>query len=83
MDILSKEDFLSWAEECNWLCAGETATHAGRQVTYITPAGNFIYAIYNLKGDLQQLAFPIVQPQPTPGMQRPFLDLRGGAGSPG
>lgn len=78
MEPLIKETFLSYAEECNWLLFGEISTPTGRQAQYVTPAGNFIYAVYNLKGDLLGLAMPVLQqPQQPPNLQRGFIDPRG------
>lgn len=61
-DIVSKEDFLSWVKKRNWLEVGEMPTPTGRQVTYLSPAGNFIFAIYDITGKLVQIAFPAMQP---------------------
>lgn len=78
MEILTKEAFLAWAKKCNWLYVGEIAAPEGRRVTYVTPAGNFIYASYGIDGKLLQLAMPVVQPQPQ-SLPRSFLDPRVGS----
>jgi len=85
VEALTKETFLSYAEACNWLCVGEMATPTGRIATYVTPTGNFVYAIYNLKGDLAGLAMPpaIQQPQQSSKLPRGFMDPRGGGQFPG
>jgi len=83
MEALTKETFLSYAEACNWLCVGEMSTPAGRRVTYVTPAGNFVFAIYNLKGELGQLAMPAIQQQPPSNVPRGLMDPRGGGQFPG
>jgi len=84
MEPPTKETFLSYAEECNWLFVGEISTPTGRQATYVTPAGHFVFAIYNLKGDLAGLAMPAIQqPQQHSNLQRGFMDPRGGGQFPG
>lgn len=66
MEKVTKEIFKKWIQECNWLKVNETATPNGRQDTFLTPAGNFVAAIYDLKGDLLQVAM-LGPAQPPPG----------------
>jgi hypothetical protein len=78
---LTKEEFLKWAEDNHWLKTIENPTPNGRQDTYMTPAGSLAIAIYDIKGELQNvgaLVFtpPAQGPQPT---KFPF-DISGGMG---
>lgn len=82
MDKIKKEDFEKWVEEGKWLQISEAATPKGRQVSYLTPAGNFIIAIFNINGELEQVIKPMpAAPQAMPMRQFPS-DLRGGAQHP-
>jgi hypothetical protein len=78
---LTKEEFLKWVEKHDWLLVNEIPTPNGRQDIFTTPSGSFIVAIYDLKGDLQNVVPLIVMPAPPPSPlgRLPGLDLRGGS----
>lgn len=61
MDAPTKETFVTYAKKCKWLYAGEVPTPEGRRHTYVTPAGNFVFAIYDIGGELMMLAMPAPQ----------------------
>lgn len=82
--LISKEDFNKWIEKYDWLSTAKVTTPTGgHQIIYVTPAGHFVIAIYNLKGDLENIAQPVtIIPTSMPMRQGPGLDLLGGSHSP-
>ena len=82
MEKIKKEDFEKWVKESKWLLISEVATPNGRQITYLSPAGQITIAIYNLNGDLQ-IAQPMPVPMPVPVPRGPSpLDFLGGSQFP-
>lgn len=83
MDKITREIFETWAKGSNWLKINEVGTHNGPQISYITPSGEIVYALYNLTGELQQL----IKPMPAPPQAKPVkgfpIDFRGGGPYPG
>lgn len=58
-----REKFIEWAEKANWLPVGETMTMNGRQVQYITPSGNILLAVFDLKGKFFGIAQVVTETQ--------------------
>jgi hypothetical protein len=87
MEKIKKAEFEEWVKGCNWLRINEVGTPNGQQDTYLTPAGEFAIAQYNLSGELQQIVKPMPAPPQASRMGRFPLDFRGGgqfpSGSPG
>jgi hypothetical protein len=77
MEKLTKEAFGQWVKDNNWLQIDERSTPNGRQVIYLSPAGQVTIAIHTLSGDLQ-IAQPMPVPMPTPRGPSP-LDFLGGS----
>ena len=74
----TKEEFLKWAEDNHWLKTNENPTTNGRQDVYMTPAGNVAIAVYDIKGELQNVGALVFTP-PAQGRPPTFpLDLGGG-----
>ncbi len=81
--LISKEDFKKWIEKYDWLWIAKIATPTGHQFIYVTPEGHFVIAIYNLKGDLENILQPVtIMPTSMPMRQGPGLDLLGGSHRP-
>jgi hypothetical protein len=77
--LISKEDLSKYVEEHKWLAIAKVPIPTGHQLIYVTPAGHFVIAIYNLKGDLENIAPPVtIIPTSVPTMGRSPLDFRGG-----
>jgi hypothetical protein len=78
---LTKEEFLKWAEENHWLKTNENPNTNGRLDIYMTPAGNCAAAIYDIKGELQQVQPVVLIPPPPPtkfpGKFPGLMELRG------
>jgi hypothetical protein len=64
MEKLTKEAFEQWVKDNKWLQISEGSTPNGRQVIYLSPAGQVTIAIHTLSGDLQ-IAQPMPVPMPT------------------
>lgn len=81
--LISKEDLSKYVEEYKWLAIVKVPMPTGHQIIYLTPAGHFIIAMYNLKGDLENVAPPVtVIPMSMPMRQGSGLDLLGGSHQP-
>ena len=76
MITVRKEELESWVKKQKWLFFQELPTPTGRQKWYITPAGSFIIAVYDLKGEILQIAQPIFMQQPAP-TNLGALDIKG------
>jgi hypothetical protein len=63
MPILPKKQFEDWVKKQEWLKISETDTTRGRQHTYLTPAGQFLFALYDIKGELMELGQPVMMPR--------------------
>jgi len=74
MITVRKEELESWVKKQKWLFFQELPTPTGRQKWYITPAGSFIIAVYDLKGEILQILQPVFMQQPAPTGLNP-LDL--------
>jgi len=83
MEELKTENFLKWAEESRWLKTKEIGTDKGQQESYITPAGEFVIAQYDLKKQFVQLLKPIFAPPQATTVGRFPIDLRGSGQFPG
>lgn len=59
---ITKEMFAEWTEKNDWLKIAEGATPQGPQANYLTPTGNIIIVIYDLKGNLYSVGQPVVMP---------------------
>lgn len=75
MDLISRQAFRGWTKQQNWMQINEVLTPAGRQSTYLTPAGTLIIALFDLKGNLTSVGqlVPVAQ-QPShlpPGGLKP------------
>lgn len=83
MEKILKEDFIKWAEECNWLLINEVAIPTGRKATYICPSGTIVFPVYDLNGNLDNIGYmmPAVPVMAAP-MGRSPLDFRGGTHIP-
>jgi hypothetical protein len=77
MLIVKKDDFEKWVKEQKWLALQETPTPQGRQIMYLTPAGNFVVGARDIKGELIGVGPVVVQAQPS-GPAPHGLDFRGG-----
>jgi len=74
MENIKKETFESWLKKHDWLLVGEQSTPNGRQFRYLTPSGNEIVIIYDLKGDVAatgKLPIPVQLMQAPPNIS-PF-----------
>jgi len=79
MNKLKTEDFLKWVEKHRWLKINEIGIPTGKQENYVTPAGEFVSAQYNLNKELTQIAKPMLAPSQGMPMQGLPMDfLRGG-----
>ena len=83
MDKIERKFFEVWMKECNWFKINEVGTPNGPQVTHLTPAGEFVIAQYDLKGDLQQIVKPMPALPQSGAMRRLSTDFRGGGQFPG
>lgn len=83
MDKLETEVFLKWVEKHRWLKINEIGTREGTQENYVTPAGEFVIAQYNLKKELTQIAKPMPAPSQGIPMQGLPMDLLHGGKFPG
>jgi len=79
--LISKEDLSKYVEEHKWLAIANPPLTTGRQTVYLTPAGHFVIAIYNIKGDLENIAPPVTV-IPMAARQSSGLDLLGGSHFP-
>jgi hypothetical protein len=78
--LISKEDLSKYVEEHKWLATAKVPIPTGHQLIYVTPMGHFVIAIYDLKGDLENVAPPVtVIPTSMTMRQGPGLDLLGGS----
>jgi hypothetical protein len=78
--LISKEDLTKFAEEHSWLAVAKVPmTTGGQQIIYVTSTGHFVIAIYNLKGDLENILQPVTVMPSMPMRQPPGLDLSGGS----
>jgi hypothetical protein len=77
--LISKEDLSKYVEEHHWLAIAKAPIPTGHQIIYITSEGHFVIAIYNLKGDLENVAPPMtIIPTSMPTMSQSSLKLLGG-----
>ena len=63
MEAITRETFNRWAQKNNWMQVNDAASPNGRQYTFITPSGNMVIAIYDLKGNLHSMGHPMPVPQ--------------------
>jgi len=77
MEKITNDVFKKWMQKNNWLKVYETPTPTGRQDTFLTPAGNFVAGIYDLSGNLSQIAMLMPASQSPPPLGFP-----GGKGFP-
>jgi len=85
MDKITKTTFLAWVEENDWLKVGTGKNPEGfDQDTFLTPAGQVLFAIYDTEGNVRNVAVPMAAPMaPPPRMpMRGPLDLTGGSQFP-
>ena len=73
MEPITRETFNRWAQKCNWMQSGEGATPNGRQYVFLTPSGNIVIAMFDLRGNLLSIG----QPVPTTQSPLPSLKLKG------
>lgn len=59
MEAISRATFNKWAQTHKWMQMGELATPNGRQYTFLTPAGNMVIAIFDIKGNLLGIGQPV------------------------
>jgi hypothetical protein len=64
MLLVNKEHFEEWSREHKWLLIAEIPISTGHHHLYLTPAGNFVVAIYNSEGKLADLGSPMAVPVP-------------------
>ena len=62
MEKIKREDFATWVKENNWLKINEVGNPNGHQLTYLTPAGEFIIVQYDLNSELYGVAKPAPAP---------------------
>jgi len=76
---LKKEDFVAWATGNNWMPFGTSKTPEGyQQESYITPAGNIVFIIYDNDDLLKNVALPMPpMSMPQSSMPRGFAGLSG------
>lgn len=70
MEKPTKEQIEPWIKEHNWLLMKEeamTTPITGKQLTYLTPSGQDVVIIYDLKGELFGIGHMVQVPQPIPG----------------
>jgi len=77
--LISKEDLTNYVQKHKWLAIAKAPLTTGNQVIYLTPAGHFVVAIYNIKGDLENIAPPVTAIPLSMTRQSPGLDLLGGS----
>ena len=65
MEAITKETFNHWAQKNNWMQVNDAATPNGRQVTFMTPSGNIVIAMYDLFGNLNSFGQPMPIPPST------------------
>ena len=68
---MKREDFNKWATGNNWVLIREDMNPNGRNLTFLTPAGNITIIMFDLKGDLACVA----QPVPTPNQMSPIQPI--------
>jgi hypothetical protein len=67
MGLVSQEDLEKWIKKQlakgNWLQVNDMGTPQGRQITYMTFAGQFVVVQYDIKGAVTVIGQPIAMPQ--------------------
>jgi len=81
MDKIKREIFEAWLKSCNWFKINEKPNPTGPQDHYLTPAGEFVIAQYNLDGELQQVVKPM-PPMPQAAVIRSPLQFKGDSQMP-
>ena len=66
MEIMTRESFTKWAKKHDWLQITEATGPNGRNITFLTPSGNMMIVMFDLKGNLAGLGQPVPAPQPQP-----------------
>jgi hypothetical protein len=68
MGLILKDDLLKWIKKQiakgNWLQVNDAGTPQGRQVIYMTYAGQFVIVQYDIQGNVTTIGQPMVIPQP-------------------
>ena len=62
-EALNQETLEKYVKKHNWLPINEIAAPTGRQQFYLTPAGNVVIALYDLKGTFIGIGQPLPPPQ--------------------
>jgi len=71
MEPITRATFMKWAQEQKWIQISDVPTANGRQCTYITPAGATPVVMFDLKGNLTAVGYPMPTQQPTPNIAPP------------
>lgn len=79
--LISREDFAKWIKAHKWLQIEDKLIPQGHQIMYLTPAGNFIIEMRDIKGNLIGIGPLVIIPQTAPQIHG--LDLRSGKQFPG
>jgi len=59
MEAITRETFNKWAQKNHWMQVSEAASPTGRNYTFITPSGNLIVIMFDLKGNLANVGQPV------------------------
>jgi len=70
MEAITSDTFNKWAQKNNWMQVNEAASTTGRNYTFITPSGNLIIVMMDLKGNLMSVGQPVPVPQSALGKTR-------------
>jgi hypothetical protein len=70
MGLILKKDLDKWikkqTDKGSWLPINDAATPQGRQITYMTYAGEFVIIQYDIKGNITMIGKPMAMPQTMP-----------------
>ena len=59
MEAITRDTFNKWAQKNNWMQVSEAASPTGRNYTFITPSGNLLIVMMDLKGNLMSVGQPV------------------------
>jgi len=59
VEVLNREIFTKWAKKHDWLVINDVPSVTGHNITFLTPSGNMMIAMFDLKGNLMGLGQPI------------------------
>lgn len=68
MEPITRETFNKWAQKNNWMQIAEGMTPQGRQIQFLTPAGEIVVLMLDLKGNMLGIGKPVAMPQSLPNL---------------